>query len=337
MFWPKLSIILATLSSLQSANASTTYGCWSDRNNKFHENCLVAFTTLINRHMYLNNADFVSVHNFISAEPYKDCTASFRSTGGFSVSASALLSSFNTLVAQCQNGWFYYDSGWLNANIRGHAGWKRSDGSLNITDDPDFPHDGIRQWSSPDSPEQLPLPPTKETDLSDKIPHDQGENLGKSLYVRTEPVGLKLGTWSSVAGNAYILYRSTAVTLNGLSPTVYTLQQSFLPRIGDLIDDSLTTVGNAVARTGFALQNGSTVDVICATMQLGVHFDGWQAFFNYLGDSGQMIKDIFFEAFANYFSNTLTAAVYHIYDANSEVVLSIILNGVKGQVSGPVG
>ncbi|KAF3904796.1 hypothetical protein ABW20_dc0103835 [Dactylellina cionopaga] len=57
---------------------------------------------------------------------YGSCVADLRGSGsGVSVAAGSLFASFNQLVARCQHGWFFYDSGWINAELSGHSGWKK--------------------------------------------------------------------------------------------------------------------------------------------------------------------------------------------------------------------
>lgn len=68
----------------------------------------------------------------------------------------ALLSSFDILVSRCQNGYYYYDDGWLNANIRGHANRKR-DTTMASDSAIDLSSSSLVQWETPESPEPLPL------------------------------------------------------------------------------------------------------------------------------------------------------------------------------------
>lgn len=76
------------------------------------------------------------------------------------VSVSALLSSIDQFVSRCQNGWFYYgNDDWLNVNVQGHAGWNRDVDANAVNElDAGFPHGGPIQWTTPESPESLPLP-----------------------------------------------------------------------------------------------------------------------------------------------------------------------------------
>lgn len=73
-------------------------------------------------------------------------------------------------------------------------------------------------------------------------------------------------------------------------------------------------------------------------MQLGSQCLRWRQFFNALGEKKEEdMQNVLYDAFSNYYANTLTAAVYRLYDESREVVVSFILNGVSGRVSENLG
>lgn len=319
--------LAVTMASFQMAEAVTHYGCWSEKSSLFRKDCVVAFTSLVMLGHTVTDSDKVQLPRAIIESTYGSCKAQITSTNGGSVSTGALLSSFDQLAARCQNGYFFYDSGWVNANIQGHAGWKRdeSNGNVTIIDLPEnvqLPTGAKYEWETPTSPVQGSI----EVDSAPESHVERGHV--KSLSRRAKPVGQRL--WSGSAGrNAYELYRGTVAKLAGMTYHNVIVQQ-VEDAAKDLIDRAVTNRGSAILRVGVDQQEGATARVLTLAMQLAGGFNSWQALFNSMGDGGDMVTDMIAVSCADVIGYHLTGAAYNLYNHRGDVVLSFILNGVGG-------
>lgn len=331
----------ALLAAFQGVEATTTYGCWSDWNIKFHDDCMVALTSLITRFAVHGHESHASIPRGISSSYYKGCKASIRTTYGNSVSIKALISSYDHVAGRCQNGWFKYDS-WLEGQIQGHGGWREAAAAAGTNkprgteaDDisnPDFSHNGAGgatrvTWHREESVEQIPLP-----DKASIPPSSNKRQHTRDITLRgVKPVGPVLKK-STVHGRAYTLRRATGFFGPDAFHTVYTIAMNFPARIDDLINAALTHTGSSIIRTGLAQPNGSTVSAIAVAAQLG-NAKSWQSLFNRVGDSGQSAFNFMGDALQDFLTNRWTGAIYHIYDEHNDVIITFILNGVTGTLS----
>ncbi|KAK6360534.1 hypothetical protein TWF730_006675 [Orbilia blumenaviensis] len=301
------------------ALSSTTYGCWSDMSIKFHKDCMIAATGLILAQT--GNDDKSWIPPNIISRSWGGCTAKVRGSGsGNVVPAIALVSSFEQLGSRCQNGFFYYDSGYINAELNGHAGWKRDTSSTelqlettwNTTESIPHYESGKPDWLSPHLPEEGQNGPSK------------GHKLAKRA------TGTFIGSEANRAGT-FRLYRSATVIV-GSHPGALVLVVEMYNVILDLIDAALTNTGSSILRAGLDATSGSTVNVLALAVQLSGGFNSWQTMFNSLGDSGQLVRDLIYIAVNDWSGAGLTAGVYHVYNRFDDVVFSFILNGVAGSL-----
>jgi hypothetical protein len=316
---------LMALSSASLVQATTTYGCWSDYGVKFHEDCLVAATSLIMLQTGTDDQTWVPPY----AITYKagGCTARLKATdGGYAIATVNLLASFVQLDKNCQNGYFYYDDGYIDANLQGHTGWKREidgdddsefnvDNSTGITD---MPHGGMREWTIEEDITVFP----NTTDAR------AGVHIGSRVAARAIR-GTRINSRSSNIG-VVSLFRGASFTITGITE-LYSMSMNMVTRLFDLTNAALTNTGHNILHNGLASPTGSTVCVLAVAVQLGGVYSSWQDLNNALGDSGTDMATFLINAVQDHQSNGYTASVYHCYkQATEDVLFSVIVNLVSG-------
>lgn len=326
------------LSALPLASASTKYGCWSESGSKFHESCIVALTALVTSRAYVNNADFVSVPGHKITYQYGNCHAElFGKNHGYSVKAQNLLSSFGQLAARCQNGWFYYDNGWVGGAIGGRAGWKRDaqEDSMSY-----LSKNTIFTWDEAESAEQLPPPEDLVFDADLNSTNDTGDSIVKrqhsrELTPRASPVG-ELLYKEVVKNSVFHLYRGTGYRNPTQHPMNYNFHFGVYPVVGAIINSAKANYGSGVLRNGLAQPSGSAVNAMALVAQLNTGvFSNWDKLAKFL--DGEFLTSVMgvlmSKAVYDMVNEDWTGAVYHIYNAYSQVVVTFVFNGVSGLVS----
>ncbi|KAJ2978136.1 hypothetical protein NQ176_g3986 [Zarea fungicola] len=301
---------------------------------------MVALTALVTSRAYVDQVDYVNVPGKKITYVYGNCHAElFGKPHGFSVAAKDLLSSFGQLAARCQNGWFYYDSGWVGGAIGGRAGWKRD------TEEDSMSYllkDAIFTWEEADSPEQLPLP---EDSVSDKDLNDTKGTVDSTvkrqhsshLIPRASPVGV-LVSKRGVKNLMFYLYRGTGYHDKNQQPKCYEFPFAVYAAVGAVINSAKSNFGTGVLRNGIAQQQpslaGVTAIALAAQLNTGV-FSNWDKLATFL--DGEFLTSVvgvlMSQAVYNMAVEGWTGAVYHIYNPYNEVVVTFILNGVTGLVS----
>lgn len=337
----RLTLLVTTLlAGLQTAEA-VAYGCWSGKSNKFREDCVVALTSLVTKLTVKQASMFVSVPARLVENSYGRCRATLKTRHGNSVLITQLLSSYDQLASRCQNGFFYYDDGWLNAELQGQSGFKvkkrRDFGNIEDANKAEV------RWETEETVEQIPLPPatteepksdenTKRADeTSDAFTSVNKRQHTKDILRRARPTGTFILT-SNVNGRVYTLYRGTGFIAGGLSATSYLIPQMWPVRLIQMLERVRNSGGNDIIRDGIALATGSTVNAIAIAVQLGKH-PNWQTLITTVGGQGGVIGEMMASALYNLQKHGYTGAVYHIYDSFQDVIVTFIMNGVTGQVS----
>ncbi|KAK6334953.1 hypothetical protein TWF718_010394 [Orbilia javanica] len=299
------------------ALSSTTYGCWSDKSQKFHKDCMIAASGIILQQT--GTDDNAWVPPYIISQSWGTCTAKIRGSGsGNVVPAIALISSFEQLGSRCQNGYFYYDSGYINAELNGKSGWKR-----------DAPAEVKREitWNTTES---IPHYESKEPEWlasrrQGKVDEEEEPSARNKLAKRAS--GTYIIALTGRAGT-FTLYRG-AQTIIGPHPGADVLVADMYNAVFDLVEGGLSNTGNFLLRTGIDVTSGSTVNVLALATQLG-KYSTWDQMFTSFGDRGDIVRRLINAAVVNWDSEQLTAGVYHVYDKFNDVVFSVVLNGITG-------
>ncbi|KAF3917941.1 hypothetical protein ABW20_dc0109937 [Dactylellina cionopaga] len=315
------SIVFPSLLLLGTPSlASTTYGCWSEKSAKFHKDCMVAVSGLVM--LQTGPDDNAWIPPNVISHSWGVCTAKIRGSGkGNVVAAINLLASFEQLGARCQNGYFYYDQGFINAELNGHAGWKR--------DTIEF-EGGVKTWNTTES---IPHYESEQPEWFHEEKEEQPvERSTSNELAKRAPQGKFVTSLTNRAGT-FALWRGTQVGSN-LHPGSNVLVTEMYNVILDLVDGALTNTGTYILRSGLDTQSGSTVNVLALAIQLSGHYSSWQDMFNKFGDSGDLARSLIYSAVNNWSGEDLTAGVYHVYNRFNDVVFSLILNGVGGTVTG---
>ncbi|KAK6511557.1 hypothetical protein TWF481_000472 [Arthrobotrys musiformis] len=300
--------------------SSTTYGCWSDKSQKFHKDCMIAASGIVLQQTGTDDNSWVPP--YIITQSWGSCTAKLRGSGsGNVVPAIALISSFEQLGSKCQNGYFYYDSGYINAELNGKSGWKR-----------DAPTE-IELETTWNTTESIPHYESKEPEwLSSRYKGGKSKEEPEPSAARSRLAKRANGKYiSSLTGRAgtFQLYRGTQ-TIIGNHPGADVLVVDMYNVVLDLVDGALTNTGTYLLRSGIDVTSGSTVNVLAIAIQLGGQYSSWQQMFNSFGDGGDLARALINSAVVNWDGEQLTAGVYHIYNRFNDVVFSLILNGVTG-------
>ncbi|KAF3308520.1 hypothetical protein TWF173_001162 [Orbilia oligospora] len=243
----------------------------------------------------------------IITQSWGSCTAKLRGSGsGNVVPAIALISSFEQLGSKCQNGYFYYDSGFINAELNGKSGWKR-----------DAPVTEIELETTWNTTESIPHYESKEPEWLSSRRHGKEEEEEPSIRSKL----------TKRANGRFITSLTGRAGADVLVVDMYNV-------VLDLVDGALTNTGKYLLRTGIDVTSGSTVNVLALAVQLGGKYSSWQQMFNSFGDGGDLARGLINSAVVNWDGEQLTAGVYHIYDRFNDVVFSLILNGVTGATGG---
>lgn len=255
------------------------------------------------------------------------CTASIQGSGDV-VWAVNLLASFDQLGARCQDGGFNWDLN-LYGSLRGVAGWKTSDGEA-VSEGYAFKSNGEEEWvryGTDSVPAYLKGNATTANTIL-----TQRAGRGGSLIKRGPP-GTVIST-RPVGGAAYVLYRGASVLLDQIRPVLYSLLDDVEEQAGNMINANLQSVGTAVQKCGVSSPNGSTSTSVALVMQLGAEAT-WKALFQRM-NGGETVKDFVWDVLNDFFNpKKLSGGVYHVYDSTgTDVVVSFIVNGVTGTVSG---
>ncbi|EPS42682.1 hypothetical protein H072_3325 [Dactylellina haptotyla CBS 200.50] len=303
--------------------ASTTYGCWSDQSVKFHKDCMIAVSALVLSQT--GHDDNAWIPPYFINYAWGNCNARIRgSDNGNVVPAINLLASFEQLGSRCQNGFFYYDGGWIDAELNGHAGFKREAASPERVDEAKVTWN-TTEWVphyNSKKPNWFPFNEEKE----DKDDHPRLNSTRLTKRDQIAQYSNSAGTWT--------LLRTASVVI-GYPPQYYTLVGSMISETGYLIDDAISYTGNDVWVTGVDAPNGSTVNTIGLALQLSTEqFPNWAALFNNFGDRGYVAKQLLSSAATDYYASKFTGAIYHIQDRYGNVVFSVMINGVTGNVGG---
>lgn len=235
-----------------------------------------------------------------------------------------MISSFEQLGSRCQSGYFYYDSGYINAELNGKSGWKR-----------DAPTE-IELETTWNTTESIPHYESKEPEwLSSRYrggEEEEGTGPSNENRLTKRANGKYITSLTSRAGT-FQLYRGTQ-TIIGPHPGADVLVVNMYNVVLDLVDGALTNTGNYLLRSGIDATSGSTVNVLALAVQLGGKYSNWRQMFNSFGDGGDLARSLINAAVVNWDGEQLTAGVYHIYDRFNDVVFSLILNGVTGNTAG---
>ncbi|KAH7364662.1 hypothetical protein BKA65DRAFT_472977 [Rhexocercosporidium sp. MPI-PUGE-AT-0058] len=334
-------LIPAFASLVTTAQASTSYGCWSDRSATFHNDCNVAYTSLVMQWTGSDNNAWIPPYSI--SWRHQSCTATIKGTGNV-VWALNLIASFDQLGARCQNGYFYYDAGWLDANIQGHAGWKREISSAeNETETASLPASiqeenkrATSHWviqenvtystaSAADIKMHLEEARSSLRRLSMRIARRDG---GDGVLARAMG-GTYLGSISN-NGKIFAMYRAATVVLNGLTPNSRDLAATLVEWMGDAFDGVITSTTAGLINTGAdGIEGAHSVSASIAA-QLS-HVSNWRDLFNYFGSGTDVVVEFMERATNDWANNGYTAAVYHVYDTHGEdVMISFMINGLAG-------
>lgn len=333
------AVLAATiLAGLNTVEAGTTYGCWSDQGAKFPESCVVALTALVTRFSVYGKIPYASIPSWKAYESHGNCKVNIQTKQGSSVKISDLLSSFDQLASRCQNGYFYYDSSrWLNAEVQGHSFSKRSgDGNETATDDDDDGGDGDLNdnkrlptaaitWTQEELVKPLAIEETSAPEQTTKRQHT------KDLIVRAEVFGTYVRR-EQIRGRSFSLFRTTGFVADRMLPAYTDIVEFFPPRLVQMIRGNLANTGQNILRIGIAQSNQASVAALAVAFQLG-SYSNWQAMFQNMGDQGTLMGIMFGHALDNFKAEYLTGGVYNLYNEHNDVVVTIILNGVEGRVS----
>lgn len=320
-----LASVATLLAALQPAIAATHYGCWSDQSAIFHDDCISAVVKIVTRFAITPNARQAMMPSSLETEVQGRCRVQIKAKSAMRVNIGDLLISFDQLISRCQNGYFYYDNG-FNANVQGHAGWKRNEANAVNQDGIDFPHGGLSEWKTPEEP--LFLPPLADS-LEESHTSSKRQHV-KELVARAAPSGQRIINTRS-RGIYYTLYRTVDKSIHGLTRVAPGLTQFFSSRARDMISDALAVTNNIERRTSLAYnQRNEQAHAIGVAIKISNGKRSWQQLFNGWGDSGDSAADLLDEALSDFYNNGYTSAVYTIWNERSEELVTYVLNRVVG-------
>ncbi|KAK6527683.1 hypothetical protein TWF694_004664 [Orbilia ellipsospora] len=337
------TIYLSLLSLLASPIlADTKYGCWSERSPIFHADCLAASTSLILQQIGDNG------ESWFPADPlyygYGSCVADIRGIGdGSSVSALNLMSSMDQLGSRCQNGWFFYDSGWINGELRGHAGFKKRNAET-----PLLPSEYNLRKESLESLRERQRNSKYTWNITENVPY--GGNVSRPDWYspdgkpndnhptvklnKRQPlpwVGEEIFRYDNGDQNTFWRVMRMGVRAIAAPPQ----DPTFLRRVDDTIFDLMY---DAYQAADGSIRNGPTdatvgpiVHALVLTARLGIFFknNGWRSAIEGIGglDRAYLVGA---RAFADWRTLGCNSAFYHIVDRAGNIVFRFVINGVIG-------
>lgn len=324
--------VAALLAVLQPIQAKTNYGCWSEQSAIFHEHCLAAVSTIITKFSIGPNARDALMPANLETVTRGNCRVQIKAKSARRVYIPDLLTSFNVLISRCQNGYFYYDDGWFNANVQGHAGWKRDTvGDAANDTDVDFPHGGLSEWELSEEISSVPaLDAAASVADSNHFKRQNARDLVVPRAGPSPPTGSMINKLSS-RGSIYTLTRTIHRTMTGLTATAPQLIRFFEDRARDLISDALTITDGSVQVSSIAHNNGhnSQAIAVSARMNHGIA-QNWQQLFNRWGDGGYAASELLIIALQDYYHQGFTTALYTIWNDRTGELVSFTLNRVVG-------
>ncbi|KAK6500004.1 hypothetical protein TWF481_010361 [Arthrobotrys musiformis] len=264
---------------------------------------------------------------YLVTNTWGTCTAKIRGSGT-RVSAIDLLASFDQLGSRCQNGFFYYDNGWIDAQLNGRTGWKRDTTGK------------AQEWYSNETvshtgsqpPDWVALPlgakatPRK---LKGRTANGIAEKVPDGIEKRQSPIGKYIGTIPG-SPSSFRIFRGARVVIGGPPDSAF-LPEKALFAIGRVLDNIKSNSGTGVVRGGVETISGSTVNALAIVAQLNTVGNNWKNLYKNIGRG--TIEGVMLAAFSNMLSDHLNAGVYHVYNKYNDVLFSVIINGVTGLLS----
>ncbi|KAK6528849.1 hypothetical protein TWF694_004083 [Orbilia ellipsospora] len=312
---------------------STTYGCWSEQSNKFHVDCMVAASAVVMRQT--GNDDQAWIPPSALSYSWGACTANiYGKDNGYAVPALNLIASFEQLGSRCQNGFFYYDSGYIDAELQGRAGWWRRKTRRSNKPKIAGSHDAATTWNTTEEiPHYISPKPDKFPFNVKPVKNGEGqEDKGKNSRLAKRQNGVFVQQVSN-GFTTWSIYRGAQVVA-GRHPSAYNLVGEGLNALSALIDGAIGNNGNELLTQGVDTTSGSTVNVLAFAVQLGGKYSSWQNLFNSFGDGRTLPRTLLSAALNDWDAAGFTGGIYHVYDSNLDVVFSILINGVVGSVDG---
>ncbi|KAK6523128.1 hypothetical protein TWF694_006023 [Orbilia ellipsospora] len=341
--------LISLFTSTSTILASTTYGCWSDASSQFHADCMVAVDCLI-LEQYVEETGLIFFPPDYLYFGYGRCTVDVRITGysvGMNVAPENIQDSFSQLFSRCQNGWFYYDWGWLNAEIRGHSGWKKRSIETPYGPRPARTSEETLKslrakysqskltWNStediPHYPAGKPFNETTETHA--EVKNNSNSNYNATIEKRQNPVwGTEIYKFT-VNGALYYIYVFKA---SGVAqpPTDGNFLFNVRNSIWDMMWDAYAVAQSGVRGTKQeALINGHT-NAVAMVAQLGSFFvkNGWKDAILGVGglDNAYHIGTVMFDDWKERQSEKV---IYHLTNGVRECIWRFTVNGIIGTTS----
>lgn len=312
-----LSLVSSLLFLADTALSGTTYHCNSEQNNKFHLDCIAAYTQMILSWTGSDLKTYVPSGGFSSK--WGRCTSTLKGSNT-PVSVVNLISSFNQLGSRCQNGYFFYDDRWLTGTLAGIAGWKRD--VIDNTTALSFNNTGAT--TTAEELENTP-PPLNNTSTHIPPPVHRLNTRQSRTYISGH--GTNIGVLHVFRVASYI------------APQLYTpnypMIDNLVTRIIDIVYLAGTTTHNRVLTAAVDGTTGSTVVVATLAMQLEGGFDSWQTFFNRIGmHNEEAARFMLLDSVVDWRGNGFDASVYQVVSsATGNVLVQFIINAVNGQAS----
>ncbi|KAJ2977988.1 hypothetical protein NQ176_g4062 [Zarea fungicola] len=335
MHWKTVTYALL-VSVMPTVHAAVKMGCWSERGNKFHHHCVTGYTSLLQSLSRADREDWIDVPNRKVTDSFESCAVDLTSDGR-SLKPRTLLVVYNQLASRCQNGWFYFDNGWMGGGVHGHAGWKRDVENSTAAGffDIESTKDSVVQWELPDSIESFPLPEASPEESGVERSNDTQHDV--ELGTRALTFGQLIRT-EHFRHRVIRIFRGTGVQLAGQHPISHQIQAASIFVIANMFDRGATGFYGGRLRDGIAQPDGSTVDALAMVAQLnnGV-FASWLQLYNTVsgsvqegvGDFGLLMA----RGLDDMRNNGFLAGVYHLYDQFDNLIVSFIINGVTGTVA----
>lgn len=329
MHWKTLAYALLA-STIPTANAVVKMGCWNHRGNKFNHHCATAYTSMLQALSRADHQDWIDVPSRRVGTNFEACQADISSDGR-TVAARTLLVVYNQLAARCQDGWFYFDNGWMGGGVHGKGGFKVNSNNSTSGFDIGSTENSVDQWELPDDIESFPLPEASpEASVNGSQPTDDlaARALTFGQLVRTE----------HFRNRVLRMYRGTGFSAAGQHPFQFSIVDASVFVIANMFNRAATGFYGGILRDGLARPDGSTTDVVAMVAQLnnGV-YPNWISLYNTVSggvnDGVNNFGLMMSYALSDVKNHGFTSGVYHIYDQFDNLIVSMIINGITGTVA----
>ncbi|KAK6537363.1 hypothetical protein TWF694_011555 [Orbilia ellipsospora] len=226
----------------------------------------------------------------------------------------SIFESFTALDDYCQNGWFYYDWGWLDAELNGHSGYIKRD--ANVTDES---HSSLlkkyemskKTWNTTESP------PRRERKRPKTLPEGaqkESENFPPPVPGRSQ--------------NELWVLRLVVLGVRMMEA----VENAFQDMCIDLMYDAYNNYGRAVIGNGrkSTWGDGSELTITLSFFASSVtNLWTWHDFLSVFGNDGFQVAQMILTCVNNFNYYGATTGIYNINDQWGNIIIQIALNGLR--------